>query len=45
MIIKNQFASDNYASLCHEAWQTLQETNSSEADIALLTDDIREIVG
>lgn len=31
MTIKNQFASDNYAGICPEAWQALQEANNGYA--------------
>ncbi len=31
MNIKNQFASDNYAGICPEAWQSLQEADSGYA--------------
>jgi threonine aldolase len=31
MTIKNQFASDNYAGICPEAWQALQQANSGYA--------------
>ena len=31
MIKKNQFASDNYAGICPEAWQSLQDANSGYA--------------
>ena len=31
MTIKNQFASDNYAGICAEAWQALQEADSGYA--------------
>jgi threonine aldolase len=43
---KNQFASDNYAGICPEAWQALQEADNGTK---LLTvggaDDIQEIMG
>ena len=31
MTTKNQFASDNYAGICPEAWQALQEADSGYA--------------
>ncbi len=31
MTLKNQFASDNYAGICPEAWQSLQEANQGYA--------------
>ena len=31
MVTKNQFASDNYAGICPEAWQALQEADKGYA--------------